>query len=122
MERDYYRDQVEADWQHYYGLDLLDVFRGRISLRKASVLTSGLPAGAGLWRLWGGDNAWSDNTHLLNQILYRLDRLEYGVAGGKGRAPREQEPPPLRHVEKQREREVAESRKARRFMDRFGQN
>jgi hypothetical protein len=120
LERDYYRDQLEADFQHYYGLDLRDVFTGKISLRRAAVLTNGLPPGAGVRRLFGGDGAWSDETRMLAGLVDQVVSLAHNLAGGKGARPKPTVPPEEHHVEREKSKVDKLAGKARRFMDRFG--
>lgn len=40
---DQFTDEVEADLQRYYGVDLRDLWRGGLSLRRVGVLIVGLP-------------------------------------------------------------------------------
>jgi len=56
---------VEADLQHYYGVDLRDLWRGGLTLRRLRVLLDGLP----------GDSLWST-------ALRRRDDLPPAPAGG----------------------------------------
>lgn len=42
-------DALEADLLRFYGVDLLDLWRGRLSLRRLSVLVAGLPSESALW-------------------------------------------------------------------------
>lgn len=120
LERDFYRDQLEADFQHYYGLDLRDLFTGKLSFRRAAVLTAGLPPGAGIRRLYGGESAWSDETTLIAQLVDLVANLSYQLAGGKGARPKPSRPPEEHHVEQEQARSERIAAKARRFVERFG--
>jgi hypothetical protein len=58
-------DAVEADLQHYYHVDLADLWRSGLSVRRLSVLISGLPqdsltasAVSGIPREWSRIEPW----------------------------------------------------------------
>jgi hypothetical protein len=42
-------DALEADLQRFYGVQLGDLWRGRLSLRRLSVLVQYLPPGSAIW-------------------------------------------------------------------------
>jgi len=63
--------------QHYYGLDLLDLYRGELSARKVHVLLSNLPPGAMLYRELDSPAAWSETAHLLALVEHRLRVLAW---------------------------------------------
>lgn len=65
-----YPAELESDFQRVYGVDLLDLYRGELSVRKASVLAATLPAGSAVWRAEGGPLAWTDEAHLLSANEY----------------------------------------------------
>ena len=46
------------------GLDLLDLWRGTLTPRKAAVLMANLPPGAALWRAMDVPGAWTTGEHL----------------------------------------------------------
>lgn len=52
-------EALEADFQHHYGLELLDLYRGKISPRRAALLALKLPAGSVVWQEMGGPLAWT---------------------------------------------------------------
>jgi hypothetical protein len=61
---------IEADLAHYYGADLLDLYRGTLSVRKLFALVSGLPQGSALHRALRGDAAdWDTNDYLLAAVV-----------------------------------------------------
>lgn len=76
-------EALEADFQRYYGLDLLDLWRGRLSARKASVLARQLPYGAQTWISCGFDNAWSAETHLTASLFDAVNVGNWQRAGDK---------------------------------------
>jgi hypothetical protein len=64
---------VEADLLRYYGVDLLDRYRGRLSARRLRVLIEHLPRDAALVRaLHGEDAQWGLPEHLLAATVDQL--------------------------------------------------
>lgn len=61
----------------------MDLWRGKLTPRKASVLTMALPAGAVTWQLAGVDSAWTTTDHLLAQVVDVLNGANWQRAGGK---------------------------------------
>lgn len=80
-------DALEADFQRYYGIDLIDLYRGTLSPRKASVLALYLPPGAAVWQEAGTDSAWDTTDYLLAEVVDTLKWANYQRAGGKGQKP-----------------------------------
>ena len=74
-------EAVEADFQRYYHLDLLDLWRGLITPRKAAVLAMQLPAGAQTWVACGYDNAWTLTDHLTATLVDVLQIANWQRAG-----------------------------------------
>ena len=74
-------EAVEADFQRYYHLDLLDLWRGLITPRKAAVLVTQLPAGAQTWVACGYDNAWTLTDHLTATLVDVLQIANWQRAG-----------------------------------------
>ncbi|WP_327073330.1 hypothetical protein OG196_15180 [Kitasatospora purpeofusca] len=78
-----------ADFQRYYRLDLADVWRGRLSPRRAMVLAEHLPEDSALAAsLAGGPEhrGWTLQTHLLAHLLNAVrfaDANNVRVNGGK---------------------------------------
>lgn len=64
-------DELRADLQQYYGLNL-DGMGVAYSHSHAASLVSQLPVGSRLSRVADPDAAWSDETHLLALIEYDL--------------------------------------------------
>jgi hypothetical protein len=59
-------EAIEADLLRYYGVDLHDYHRGRLSARRLRVLIQHLPRDAALVRaVHGGDAEWGLAEHLL---------------------------------------------------------
>lgn len=74
--------------QRFYGIDLLDLYRGTLSARKAYVLIQNLPPGAMLYREIDSPAAWSESSHILSMIEHTLRILawqptDYGRRGIK---------------------------------------
>lgn len=78
---------IEADLAREYGIDLLDFYRGKISLRALSVRIRYLPRGSALWQVTGSDLAWADSTYLLASAVDALQGANWQRAGGKSQAP-----------------------------------
>lgn len=79
---------MEADFQRYYHLDLLGLWRGEITPRKAAVLVTHLPAGAQTWISCGYDNAWTLTEHLTATVIDVLQIANWQRAGdNKARKP-----------------------------------
>lgn len=59
--------------QRYYGVDLLDLYRGTLSIRKLSALVSGLPRGSALHIAMRGEEAmWGTSDYLLAAAVDHL--------------------------------------------------
>lgn len=87
-----YGEVIEADLQRYYGVDLGDLWRGRMSMRRCMVLIAGLPPGAGLHRATGGDRAWSDTTRAVMEGLWRIECTLVSALGGSSLPDRPKPP------------------------------
>lgn len=84
-----YWPELEADFQSEYGLDLSDVWRGRLSLRRAWVLVSQLPPGSRFARELGGRGFWSP----VEDAIYTTGWQVQSQLAGK-ELPRPQPPEP----------------------------
>jgi hypothetical protein len=76
----------------------VNLWCGGLTLRRAGVLATQLPAGARIWQATGGPKAWSDEYHALMVVQWRVQILEWRQTedGQKGKnAPVLQEPPPF---------------------------
>ncbi len=76
---------LEADLQRWYGLDLLDFYRGRLSLRRLCVLVGHLPPEAALWRIRDPRGGWNRTDSLLLGIERRVTGLWADVGTALGR-------------------------------------
>lgn len=66
-------EAVEADLVRYYGVDLLDYYRGRLSARRLRVLLQHLPRDSALVRALHGEAAeWGLSEHLLAAAVDEL--------------------------------------------------
>lgn len=64
---------MEADLQHYYGIDLADYWRGDLSLRRLSVLASRLPADSNVVRaITKTQPGWDVQAYLLADLFAAL--------------------------------------------------
>lgn len=97
---------MEADLaSEYNGLDLVDLWRGRITARRLSVLVTQLPDGARVWKATGGAKAWSDEVSTMMILDLRLRELFWAETedGQNGRnAPEMVEPPPFESEEREK--------------------
>lgn len=84
---------MEADFQHYYGLDLIDFYRGTLSPRRTAVLALNLPPGAAVWREYGGPLAWTQDNHLQAAEIYILQLANWQRTGKSGNKPKPLTPP-----------------------------
>jgi hypothetical protein len=66
-------EAIEADLLRYYGVDLLDYHRGRLTARRLRVLLRHLPREAALpSELHGDDTLWGLPEHLLATVADQL--------------------------------------------------
>jgi hypothetical protein len=82
----YLRDHggpLEADLEHYYRRDLLDLWRGTMTLRKLATLARDLPPGAALWRARGDADAWTIEAHLAAHGVDEINALRAELVGGQ---------------------------------------
>lgn len=83
-----YSKPIESDLSRYHQRDLLDLYRGDLTVRKALVLIDHLPPGAALWRAMGLDNTWTEEAHLLALVVDVLQAANWQRGGGKGMQPK----------------------------------
>lgn len=69
------------------------MYRGKISVRKVSVLATNLPRGGAVGIRLGGAAAISEEVEANWLIEAALYRIAHGQAGGKGKAPEMREYP-----------------------------
>ncbi|MEU6959414.1 hypothetical protein [Streptomyces chrestomyceticus] len=75
-----YSDELEADLLEFFGVDLLDLWRGELSLRRLHVLISSLLSRQGsgaLVRAVDETAMWSHESHLLARISDALEASNY---------------------------------------------
>ena len=78
----------------FYQLDLADMYRGELTVRKVSVLVSNLPRGAQTWAAIGGRAAVTAEVEASWMVEHTMMRIAHAEAGGKGKAPEAREFPP----------------------------
>lgn len=81
-----YHDELEADFQQFYGLDLNDLGRS-LSVRHAAVLAAQLPITSRCCIAQEPDLAWSTDTWLLRRIDHGLSLLLWSMSKHKGQKP-----------------------------------
>lgn len=114
-----YPEELEADLASEYGVDLVDLWRGGLTLRRAAVLATQLPAGSRVWQSAGGPKAWADEYQALMVVEWRLQILDWRQTedGSKGKNPPDmQEPPPF--VGDEQAKASKQDLRAREFMRR----
>lgn len=63
-----YHKELEHDFLAL-GVDILDVWRGEVSLRRCRVLIDTLPPGSALLRSFSDDDGWGVTDYLLAQLI-----------------------------------------------------
>ena len=69
-----HHDELEADFQQYYGLDIGGMGEG-YTVSHAACLAAQLPHGSRCMSLLSGSNGWTDETVLLSLIEYDIRNL-----------------------------------------------
>lgn len=72
--------EIEADFQRYYQLDLAGIFTGALTLRKFSALLYGLPAGAETWVAQGGPKAREQATEATLHVWQAIGQFQQAFA------------------------------------------
>lgn len=85
---------VEADLHRFYQLDLADMYRGLLSVRKVSVLVLNLPRGAQTWICVGGSGAITAEVEASWLIEHALYVVAHAQNNGKGQKPERRPYPP----------------------------
>lgn len=80
------RDELEADFRQFYGLNLLDINKG-FSIHHAAVLAAQLPRDSRTLAIINPDMAWSDEMFMLSKIehLCRMNLWSKTKDGQHGR-------------------------------------
>lgn len=89
---------MEADLHRFYQLDLVDMYRGLLSVRKICVLVMNLPRGAATWEALGGGAAITAEVDAMWLVEHALFTIAHAQGGGKGKAP-ERRPYPVGKLE-----------------------
>lgn len=86
---------------------MVDLWRGRLSVRKTLVLIEQLPAGANLWQAQQSNAGWSTEAHLLAAVIDQLRVLAWQNTedGQKNRSRPEPVERPETEAEQQAESE-----------------
>lgn len=75
-----YQDELEADLFEFFGIDLLDLWRGRLSLRRVGVLINSLmkkPGRSTLLEAMDERTRWGESDYLLARISDALELSNY---------------------------------------------
>lgn len=78
---------VEADLQRFYNLDLADLYRGLLTVRKVCVLVMNLPRGAATWTAIGGRAAITAEVEASWLVEHALYSIAHAQNNGKGKKP-----------------------------------
>lgn len=81
-------DELRADLQHYYGIDLDHAMAGEHTCGHVASLVMALPADCAINRAAFEDMGWGRTDVLLATIANELLDLVWGLGGGGGRKPR----------------------------------
>lgn len=96
-------------------MDLLGIYDGTLSLRKATILAASLPPGSAVWLAEGGPMSWTPEMQMLAAVEYNTHVLYYAQtkdAQNKKNPPKPMEPP------KSLAAVAAEEAKAKRALER----
>lgn len=85
---------VEADLGRYYHVDLADMWRGEISIRKIAVYVENMPQGAQMWVDFGGPMAITPEAEAIYVVEHELATLWWLHTGKKGERPQFRDYPP----------------------------
>jgi hypothetical protein len=85
---------VEADLHRFYQVDLVDMYRGSLTVRKVAVLVLNLPRGAQTWTALGGASAISSETEAGWIVEHALYAIAHQQAKGSGKGPEMRPYPP----------------------------
>lgn len=94
---------MEADLLHYYNVDYLDRWRGRLTLRRIFVLVRNLPSDSSVWAALRDGPDWTLEAHL-------LDDLRLALTGSKPHPTRPVGKPRVETPERQRRLAAARRR------------
>ena len=102
-----------------YGVDLLDLWRGRLTPRRLLVLIRGLPPGSALGRAMGGDVALSDEVTATRMAAWQICcYIASAVGAKKSDLPKPPQPPEPGWQQKARKAQERQAAKARRWLAR----
>lgn len=82
-----YPDELEADFQQHYGLDLEELGRG-LSIRKAAVLAAQLPVDSRCCIAMDPDRSWSTEAWMLRSIEAHLATYMWSQSDKRKRGPK----------------------------------
>lgn len=112
-------EEIEADLLRVYGVDLLDLWRGRLTPRRLLVLIRGLPPGSALGRAMGGDVSLSDEVTAVRMAAWQICCYIASAVGAKqSDLPKPPQPPEPGWQAKVREAQERQDAKARRWLAR----
>ena len=103
------RDELEADLQQYYGLEL-DCLLMRGEFRRLWVLVTQLPMRSRTMTREAPELSWDERDYLLALVADNLTYLRHELAGGTGRKPKTVPRPKAREERAARHLDVSDER------------
>lgn len=82
-----HEDELRADLQHYYGIDLDHAMAGEHSAGHVAALAFNLPPGSCLKAAIDPDAGWTRTDMLLAMLVNLFNALNYGMSDRKKRGP-----------------------------------
>lgn len=110
-------DALEADLDHYHRVNLVDLYRGRISLRKVAAFAAQLPQGARVHVEESTDAAWTEEAHLIAELI-DTERAAIWQRAGDNNKPKPKPFPRPPAAKAQRDQEKTLSSQAQLFRER----
>ncbi|GEB50448.1 hypothetical protein [Streptomyces cacaoi] len=89
--------EITADFRRYYGLDILDVFRGSLSPRRCLALIAELPLDSAFHNRQLSDEkerGWDRTAFMLADVIDAIHGLHTTVAKSNSKSPRGVKQPP----------------------------
>ncbi|WP_242548115.1 hypothetical protein [Amycolatopsis sp. MtRt-6] len=79
-------EALETDFLRWFGVDLLDLYRNRLTYRRVCTLVTHLPDDAAVWRTLSQDGAWGRTEILLAATERRITAIWALLATALGQA------------------------------------
>lgn len=73
---------------YFNGLQLPDMYRGKITVRQVSICLKYMPRGANIWQYLGGRDAWTEEVENLVLLQHLTQGLIWQGGGSQGQPPK----------------------------------